>query len=125
MFIAGARRAHVLVDDLLALASKLLLEHRLQRGKVQTQNTRRSRPSATVFWITLLRDLIGQLAHRQRAQIDARRHFARHDVVAVDRAPSPRPHVAQVAVHRVLVETEQQIDLVAVAVDRMAPPRAR
>ena len=73
----------------------------------------RAAPSASVFCATLLRRDIRQRADRQRTKLHAVRRGAGLDGVGVINAGAARREQAQVTIHGVLIQRNQQIDSVA------------
>ena len=61
---------------------------------------------------------LGQLLHRHRAKLHSRGGLARLDFVVVVDHASASLQQTQVAIHRVLVERDEDVDLVAHAADR-------
>ncbi len=84
----------------------------LQRLKADAGHAERGADGQRVLGYLVAAD-VGQLGNRQRAQLDAVRRLAWLDGVSVVDTGAAAAQQAQVPVHRVLVQGDQQIDPVA------------
>ncbi len=110
--VSGARDVDVFFDHGFALASELGGQHALQRLKAHAHHAEGGALCECVLGNLVAGD-IRQRADRERTELHAFRGLARLDGIAVEDAGAARRQQAQVAIHGVLVQWDQQIDPIA------------
>ena len=112
VFVTGACDADVLIDHRLALLAELRLEHTLQRLEAHAHHAQSCSQRQRILGNLVARD-VRERAHRQRAYLHAVRSRAGLDGVRVIDTSAAGLEQAQMAIHGVLIQRNQQIDPVA------------
>jgi len=116
MVEAGAGHGHVFIDHVLTLSLKLRRQGLLEDLEVQPEQGQGHAQRDGVL-DELVSALVGQLRDRHRTQLNALVGVAGFDRVAVKEHAGARAHQPQVSVHGVLIQAQEQVQPVPVAVD--------
>ena len=110
--VADARQADVFVDDGFFFLAELLGEDALQGLKADARHAEGGADGQGILGDFVAAD-VGQLGNRQRAQLHSVGRLTGLDGVGIVDTGAAAGQQAQVPVHRVLVEGNQQIDPIA------------
>ena len=116
MFETSPGDTDVLVDHLLPFSLELEGKGFFQDFEVQAEQEHGDSEGHRVL-DELVAAFVAELVDGHRAKLGPFRHLSRLDSVAIKDDSRPRAHQSQMPVHRVLVQSQQQIELVAVGID--------
>ena len=112
-----AGHAQVFVHHRLALPLQRQREAILEYGEVQPKQAGHGAEGNCVL-DQLVAVFFGEIGDGEGTQLDSVPGVAGLDRIAVEDHPGPRAHYSEVTVHRVLIEAHEEVDLVAMGVNR-------
>src|SRR6266498_4361095 len=109
--VTGAGHSDVFGNDGLPFSFELQSEDVFEDLKLDADQAQHRCQSNGVL-NQISSDVRRQLLHRKRTKLDAGFNFARFDLIAVVKDKRTRFHQAKMAIHRVLIEGNQNVELV-------------